>query len=258
MTCCRIVAPAAGSQGHGGAVPLPDSRFLARISRMTRVVTLAGVACLLAAAVEVVSAQVVPVTEDPNHRVRLDMILLRILEVNLSPGDTTLDHRHERDVASIALTDSTTRTRGPEEDWGAPRMRARGTVNVTNYTDAPGVHRVNNIGTTPYHLIAVENLRSGGWSTTRVITAPGTALLQQTRAFAIYDVRLDAGTPQTNHAHEMPIVAVLVSGAIENQGGMGENPSRFDRPGQWIFIPGGHTMNVAGTGGAHVVEVEVR
>ena len=215
---------------------------------------------LVAGAAAMLSAQApVPVGKEPHHKTLLDTFVFRILEVTVPPGDTTLDHSHDRDIATIALEEATTRTRGPGEEWSAPRERSRGSTSVTEYTGKPGSHRVETIGKTPYRLIAVENHRQGSWTTPKPLQAPGTTLAQQTRAFTIYDVKLGASTPNTAHVHDVTAVAVLVSGTIENGGSNGEEPAKFERPGQWIFIPTGpHEMNILGSGEAHVIEVEVR
>lgn len=227
---------------------------------MKRVAATVGAALLFGASAAGRSAQVA-VTEEPHHRVVLYTAQLRVLDVNISPGDTALDHAHDRDTATVAIGNATTRTRRPGEDWGAPRVRRLGSVNITEYTGAPAVHRVENVDTTPYHLIAVENLRDERWSMPKApAAAAGTTLIQQSRAFAVYDVRLSAGTPRTTHAHEVPTISVLVAGAFENQGGGGETPFRLQQPGRWLLTPMGqaHTMSVIGAGDAHVIEVEVR
>ena len=227
------------------------------MNRVKRTVSVVAAACLISAAA--VSAQVVPVDKEPHHHVLLDTILLRVLDVNIPPGVTTLDHRHERDVATVALEDGTTRTRTPaDQDWGPTRVRARANVNITTYTGSPGAHRVETIGTTPYHLLAVENNRAGGWLETKPMTAEGASIVQQTRAFVAYDVKLPAGTKVTNHPHEMPVVIVLMSGAVEISGNGGSEPSRLSQPGRWALIPGGHNLGVVGSSDARVIEIEIR
>ncbi|MEQ1911162.1 MAG: hypothetical protein ABMA15_20250 [Vicinamibacterales bacterium] len=223
---------------------------------MKRVMGTAGALALFAAAA-VVSAQV-PVDQEPHHTVRLDTILLRVIEVTIAPGDKTLDHRHERDIATIALNDAQTTQREAGQPLSSPDASLRGSVDVTEYTGKPGSHQVENTGTTPYHVIAVENLRSGGWLQTRPMTAAGTSLAQEGRALAVYDVRLGPGTSTTTHPHEMPVVIVLLSGEVELSGSGGSQPSRITQPGQWVFIPGGHSLSVDASGAAHLVEVEIR
>jgi hypothetical protein len=140
-------------------------------------------------------------------------------------------------------------------------MRAQGSTEITTYTGAPAVYRMENVGTTPYRMFVVENLRDRAWSTATPITAPGTTLRQEARAFAVYDLRLNADTPRTNHVHENPTIVILLSGAVQVQGGGGESEFRMEQTGTWFPSSGvdqPHTLAVVGTGEAHVVCVEAR
>ncbi len=226
---------------------------------MKRMLILSSVVLVIGAAAILPAQAPVPVGKEPRHKTLLDTFVFRILEVTVPPGDTTLDHSHDRDIATVSLNESSRRGRVPGEDWSAPRERPRGSVEVTEYTGKPGTHRVETVSKTPYHLIAVENHKTGSWTTPKPLKAPGTTLNRETRAFSVYDVKLGPSTPQTAHVHDVTAVAVLVSGTIENGGSNGEEPAKFERAGQWIFIPTGpHEMNVFGPGEAHVVEIEVR
>ena len=226
---------------------------------MKRLSALFLVVLVLVVGVAVVSAQV-PIEKEPHHKPVLDTLLLRILEITVAPGETTLDHRHSFDIATVALGSASTRTKRPGEDWGAPRIRPLASPDLVEYTDKPAVHQVENPDKTPYHLIAVENYRMGTWPTRKTLVAPATTLVKENRSFAVYDVVLDAANPSTQHAHERPTVAILVTGEITNQGSNGEEPYPVRGSGKWILIPAAqtHEMVVAGTGDAHIVEVEVR
>lgn len=225
----------------------------------TRAAATLGVALIVGVAIAGPSAQGAG-TEDPHRRLVLYHGHLKVFDVNIPPGDTSLDHRHERDIATVAIGNATTRTRPSGEDWSAPRVRPPGSIGINDYTGAPVSHRVENTDTTPYRLIAVENVREGGWSMPKPLAGAGTTLLQESRAFTVYDVRLSTGTPRTTHFHEVPTVAVVVAGAFENQGGGGETPFRLQQPGRWLLTPMGqqHVMTLVGTGNAHVVEFEAR
>ena len=85
------------------------------------------------------------------------------------------------------------------------------------------------MGTTPHRAFAIENLRDAKW-TTQLITAPGTTLLEQSRSFAVYDVKLNGSAPKTNHVHQMPTVVMLMAGNVEVQGGGGESVFRMETP----------------------------
>ena len=227
---------------------------------MKRLSAVSRVALLLVVGVAVVSAQVVPLEKEPHHKVLLDTLQFRILEITVNPGETTLDHRHEFDIATVALGNASTRTKRPGEDWSAPRIRPVASPDLVEYTGKAAVHQVENPDKTPYHLIAVENYRTGTWPARKTIEAPATTLVKENRSFAVYDVVLDAANPETEHAHERPTVAILVTGEITNQGSNGEEPYPVKGSGKWVLIPAAqtHSMVAAGNGEAHIVEVEVR
>lgn len=202
----------------------------------------------------------VPVNEEPSHKRLLFTAHLRMFDVTVVPGDSTLDHLHDHDVVTVAIGQATLRTRASGGDWSDPRPVASGAVDVANYTGASAIHRIENVGTTPYRAFAIENLRDARWTTPQVIIAPGTTLLEQSRSFAVYDVRLNGSAPKTSHVHQMPTVVMLMAGAVEVQGGGGESVFRIESPGRWILSQWDqpHTLTLVGGGDAHAVEVEAR
>jgi quercetin dioxygenase-like cupin family protein len=213
----------------------------------------------------------VPLAKEPRHRVVFENAEFRILDVHIPPGDTTLDHVHDHDVATVSMTAGTaTRTQSPGQPWSQPRPpRAAGHANITEYAGKPASHRVENVGNAPYHLFAVENLRKAGWSTSPARSALVTSVAAEGRAFRVSDVRLVRNTPQTSHAHPVPTIVVLVSGMAMSDGPDAQAKAnapapvglkQLDRPGHWVLVPRGDTHHLVrlGTGDAHLVEIEVR
>ena len=92
---------------------------------------------LLTLGLTAATAAQVPVTKEPRHRVAFENAELRILDVNVPPGDTTLDHLHDRDIVTVSMNDGTdTRLQSvklapplthhrPRPPNGAPGLRAR-------------------------------------------------------------------------------------------------------------------------------------
>jgi hypothetical protein len=204
-----------------------------------------------------------PVTmNNETHHERLTyMRHMRVFEVNLPAGMATADHLHDHDVATVVLGNASTRTRRVGGEWSASRMRAAGTAETTTYTGSPVTHRTENTGTSPLRLFAVENLRDSGWTSAAPLKAPGTTLRQEDRAFAVYDVRLNAGTPRTNHTHQNPSFVFIMAGVVQVQGGGGESEFRLEKPGRWFPSSGPdqpHTLALVGTADAHVICVEAR
>jgi len=217
------------------------------------------------------AAAQVPVTQEPRHRLVFENAQFRVLDVNVPPGDTTLDHLHDSDIVTVSMNGGTaTRTQAPGQPWSQARPgRPAGNAAVAEYFSKPESHRVENLGATPYQLFAVENRGRGGWSTGAPLSAAATTLAIESRAFRIYDVRLARETSQTSHVHAVPTVAVLINGKAMSEGSEGPKtpgPSapvglrQLDQPGQWVFVPHGESHHLVrlGTGDVHLVEIEVR
>ena len=216
----------------------------------------------------VLSAQV-PVNNEPHHRTVYENADFRILDVRVAPGESTADHRHDHDIATVSMNAGTaTRiTAGGQAQNRPPRPLANATV--TEYTGKASSHTLDNVGNAPYQLFAVENLHQGGWSTAMAASGLGTTMTAESRAFRLYDVRLATATAQTSHTHLVPTIAVLISGKVMSDGpdkqAKANAPAavglkQLDQPGQWVLIPSGDTHHLVrlGTSDARVVEIEVR
>jgi hypothetical protein len=228
------------------------------------------VGILVAATIAVTHAQV-PLSKEPRHRVTFENALLRILDVNIPPGQGSLDHRHELDIATVSMTGGAqTREQATGQSQGPVRpLRSVGDVTVTEYAGKPGSHRVENVGSIPYQLFAVENPRTKGWSTAPAVSGPATTVAAESRAFRIYDVRLTREMSSTSHTHPVPTIAVLIGGKVLSDGPDTHAKTyapapvglkQLDGPGQWLLIPAGDRHHVVrlGTADARVVEIEVR
>jgi hypothetical protein len=216
-----------------------------------------------------VAAQV-PVNNDPSHRTVYQNADFRILDVHVAPGGSTLDHRHDHDIATVSMNAGTpTRiVTGGQAQNRPPRLLANATI--AEYTGKPGSHKVDNTGTIPYQLFAVENLRDPKtWATSPPVSALATTLATDGRAMRIYDVKLATPTSQTTHTHAVPTVAVLINGIVMSEGPDAQAKAlapapvglkRLDSPGQWVLIPRGETHTVVRLGNvdARLLEIEVR
>ena len=226
---------------------------------------------LMLVATALVGAQV-PLSQEPRHRATFESAQFRILNINIPPGDTTLDHRHDFDIATVAMSSGTSTRQQPSgQPWSPPRPpRMLGDVNVTEYAAKAQSHRVENVGKTAYQLFAIENLKKSGWSSAPAASGLGTKMTNDSRAFRVYDVRLvPRETPQTAHTHTVPAIVVLISGSVLSDGpdkqAKANAPApvglkQLTEPGQWILVPAGDTHHMVrlGAGEARVVEIEVR
>lgn len=229
---------------------------------MTRLNGLSGVVVLYATAVSVLSAQSPRVTanNEPHHKRLLYTNDIRVFDVTIPAGDSAADHVHDYDMAAVVIGDGTARISRNGEEVSAPVTDRQGSVIISEQSGAPAIYRIQNTGNVDYHVIEVENIREGGgWLTPTLMTAPGTAVSKQSRAFTVYDVQLKAGTAPSMHAHTWSTFLILLDGSMENGGIGGEVPVHLQRFGQWLTFPRAQNHTVAALGGdAHFIEIEAR
>lgn len=230
-----------------------------------------GLVGLLTLGMASLAAAQVPLHQEPRHRVVFENAQFRILDVNVPPGDTTLDHLHDHDIVTVSMNSGTpTRIQSPGQPLGQARPgRPPGNAAVAEYFGKPDSHRVENVGPIPYQLFAVENRRGGDWSKGTALSAAATTMSNESRAFRVYDVRLVREISQTSHLHAVPTVAVLISGKAMSEGAeakAGVGPAapvglkQLDQPGQWVLIPQGESHHLVRLSNAdvYIVEVEIR
>ena len=227
------------------------------------------IALLVLASSALVTAQV-PLSKDPTHKLAFENAQFRIFDVNVPAKQSSLEHRHELDVATISMSDGPeTRIQVTGQAWGAPAKRPLGDSRVTEYVGKPLSHKIENMGSNAYQLFAVENLHKSGWSAAAPASGLGTKMTSDSRAFRVYDVHLVLATAQTSHTHLVPTIAVLVAGKVMSDGpdkqAKANAPAavglkQLDQPGQWVLIPAGDTHHLVrlGTNDARIVEIEVR
>jgi hypothetical protein len=204
------------------------------------------------------SAQV-PVHQEPLHRVVFENASLRVLDVTYQGAEMSLDHIHSNDIAIVCISGCQLRTRPLGGPWGEAATRRPGETTATAYAGQPTTHRHQNVGESLYRAISVENLRQTGWLEGTLATGGTLRLVNQTRAFRIYDVKLMAGTDETTHVHVFPTIAVLINGEATVRDNT-RIPRVLDHPGGWVILPASepHTLTTGGRGEAYVVEIEVR
>ncbi len=209
--------------------------------------------CSLAVVIAGVAAAQVPMEREPHHHLVLKNGALSVFEPSIPRGKTALGHLHPYDDATVCIRGSNMRDQRPGADWSNPgHACSPGQINVSEYAGAPSSHTIQNVGSGVFRLVVVENMRESGWSTNLPLSAAATVLAKETRAFQIYEVRLDKNSPGTSHIHSRPTILVLVSGEVT------AGKKRLDQPGQWILISEGKPHGLSTQREAKLAEIEVR
>ena len=198
-----------------------------------------------------IAAQV-PLEQEPRHHLEFANEWLRIFSPQIPPGDTTLEHLHTHDEATVCIQGSETRAKQPGAEWSNPGQACvPGQAGVAQYTGKPGAHTVQNTGSGVFHLVFVENMRESGWKNNETLTVAGMKMTRENRSFKIYETEL-SNASGVAHSHEVPTVVILVSG--EAMAG----DQRLDQPGRWVYIPAGEKHHITAQRQARLVEIEVR
>jgi quercetin dioxygenase-like cupin family protein len=273
---------------------------------MTRTSTLALVVCGLLACAVGVSGQgpewrpadatgngqipIMPVQQEPHHRQVFQRGPLRILDLQLPPGDVSWFHTHEWPVYYLTTSDSPTVSQNLGEEWGAGRRGrgpapaasgapastaaapagiapgARGPVrgrphlmSDLSYAEKPNTHRIRNDGPGLFRAMVVVNETAGGDETVTEEQAGFTDKpISSNKWFRVYRIALPPGEKSPSHQHKAPVV--IFQDTTGKGLGIGGMTFEFNEPGQWAYFDPGdrHQMTNTGDRRIELIEVEVR
>ena len=200
--------------------------------------------------------------EEPLHRLVLTHHQLRVMDVRICPGDTTLFHVHALPALYVAVATSPVDIQLLEGQWGgthpaADPGRKPGDVNVdTTYVRRPITHRVTNVGPRLFNLIAItSSTASPGESGPPDM--PGDLELHN-RWFTQSRARVAAGESPRWYSPLSPTIVVQpLSGAatVLLESG-GKHP--LDSPGSWVLVPAGVRYQLTSPSSSTLVVVQVR
>lgn len=190
-----------------------------------RVLFLAAACCLIPMAVA--ADQPVPVQQEPFHKTVFENDYLRVIDVQISPGSTTLFHVHVVPSVIVYLTKSTNRS----ETWRTGEILTRETTpgqsRYAAYDEKPLAHRVTNTGASLFRVFDIELLKKAPTSTPlRPLIAPHLKVHWDERLLRSSGIALAGGgstqIPSTQAAYLVIGTAGIVR--IAPSGG----PSSFD------------------------------
>jgi len=214
----------------------------------------------------------VPVHEEPRHHLMLDTPTLRILDIQIPPGDQTLFHTHDTAILYVPIARS--QTRG--QDWGGswsgggtaaapatPSAAAPAPVparpqrvnSVITYVETPYTHRVHNVGTSLFRLIGIANRTAGDASAP---VAGGAAPELENRYYRAERLVVAPGMSVPIATHAGPMVLVMQTPGTAAIDGASWHP--LNGPGDFARIDGtaAHRLHNRGAADIEVVAVAVK
>ncbi len=163
--------------------------------------------CILLSVAFGANAQV-QVRNEPRHHNVFENKYVRILDVNIQPGDTTLQHIHSTPSVILFFSNTITATQLKGQGW-VKSTSVAGTALYRDFTKDTTIHRVSNWDTVPYHVSDIELLSVYDTNHTRK-PLPFVLLFDAEKAFAY---RLtDSSFSKKIVNNRGPMVAGLIAG----------------------------------------------
>ena len=151
----------------------------------------------------------VEISGEAHHHPKVENEFVRIWDVTVPAGDATLWHVHRNDNVVVTFADANLRL---ESATVAP-AEAQWKFGEVRFAKATYVHRALNVGTTPFHNLTIELLKSPGpqeQSPKYPITR--TPVLENDRV-RVFRVTLEPGQSTSMHTHVFAGLSIALTSA---------------------------------------------
>ena len=184
----------------------------------------------------------VQVRNEPRHHNVLENKYVRILDVNIPPHDTTLQHIHSTPSVILLFTNTLTATQLKGKNWESGKSVA-GTAVYRDFAKDTVIHRVSNWDTVLYHVTDIELLSAFEPNSNRK-PLPFTVFFNEEKAIAY---RITAINKQIID-NRGPMVAGLVTGDDIILHNTKDNTSITIKAGTETYIEPGISFYLSATG----------
>jgi hypothetical protein len=199
-------------------------------------------AVLLLLHTAVVSAQV-QVSKEPLHKKVLENKYIRLLDVWIKPGDTSLFHIHSTPSVFLIFTTTTYAAQEKNKDWTTAKVVPGYSWYRSFYKDTQ-VHRVANIDTAVFHVTDVE-LLSAYKPTEQREALPFPLLYENKKVFA-YQLT-DSSFSDHRMSKRGPLIIEVVKGEVKYHDIKGCK-STIIKTGEYLYIEPGKEFSFTAAG----------
>lgn len=186
----------------------------------------------------VLSAQV-PASEEPRHKPVLQNKYLRLLDVWMQPGDTSLYHIHAIPSLFLPLSNTTVGSQIMGQDWVKNKFET-GKAWYRSFFKDSLVHRVSNLGNSALHVTDVEILSSYHSDLSDIKPLPFPLLFANEKSFA-YQLKKSEFKKQIISGCG-PLLAQLATGEDVTFHDVLENKTKEITTGKYLYIAPGATF----------------
>ena len=202
----------------------------------------------------------VEIKGEAHHHPKFENEFVRVWDVTVPAGDTTLWHIHRNDNVVVTLGEARLRI----ETVGAAPGESLWKFGEVRFGKATYVHRAMNVGATPFHNFTIELLRPRNGAPPPSMPKEPTVrapVLENERVRA-FQVTLEPGQSTSMHTHQLPGLAIaLTPGEIEVVTQGKNKPDRLNLPLgdlRWRVGAVTHTIKNVGKSRFSAVDIELK
>ena len=178
------------------------------------------------------NAQVL-VKHEPRHKNVFENEIIRVLDVWIQPGDTTLFHIHETPSIFVTFTNTLIGT----QLWNEPAIESksnRGGTSYNSFYPKPRIHRVWNADTTNFHVMDIEILATTKDTTSYAIQNPNFQLSADEEKARIYSLKISSKKRMEMETAGNPILIVVIKGKLAITDFVGESVKLIPGSFHWV------------------------
>jgi len=201
------------------------------------------------------SAQV-QVRDEPRHHNVFENDLIRILDVYLGPGDTTLYHLHNTPSVFIVFTNTTVSS----QILGGQPQKGANITGVIDYDsiNTPRIHRVWNEDTSWFHVMDIELTGSKHRKNIPVLQNPFLKLLFIEQQVNGYTLDLKTGNALELPASARGYLIVSQIGSVIDYTINGVTHHRILKPSHYIWVEAGKNFSLRAKDAANFVLLQLK
>jgi hypothetical protein len=176
--------------------------------------------------------EAIAVSKEPLHTKVFENEYVRVLDVQIAPGDTTLFHKHETPSVFISLHPVKTGSQVIVEEGVATALSLDRTITFEGFYKSPRIHRVWNADTSVFHVMDIEVLTKGNIDAGAAIEGEPFKQLFNAPPVRAYRVTLK-GNQDLEIKRNTAVLVVWLS----DRGSVAVNKRPFTKQGDFLFIP---------------------
>ncbi len=186
----------------------------------------------------------IQVSQEPRHHKVFENAWVRVLDVHIPPGDTSLIHIHSTPSVFLILSNTKTGSQVIAETDNPPHF-TDGNIWFEGFYTKPRIHRVWNSDTTEFHVIDMELPAQKHRSIDTPLHLPFLSLLFDEIPVRGYRLTLRAKSALQIPERKAPIILI---GLSNTSGTVTVNNKSFVKRGDYVFIKPGNDINFSNDG----------